>query len=227
MWGTIIRIDPLGRNSANGRYGIPPDNPFVQSSVAGALGEVYAYGFRNPHRFSWTQSGLMVVADIGQHNIESLDVVLPGRNYGWPHREGTFLLNPAETFRAVHPLPENDSASGFTYPVVQYDHDEGNAIVGGFEYTGTAFPALAGKYFFADMYNGRLFYVEMKDIALGRQAPLYEWRVRLNGVITSFKELCGSGRLSLRLGRDHLGELYLFAMPDGKVYQLVPPVPAP
>jgi glucose/arabinose dehydrogenase/mono/diheme cytochrome c family protein len=222
-WGTILRIDPLGRDSANGRYGLPPSNPFFQSATPGALGEVYAYGFRNPHRLSWTKDGRLITSDIGQHNIESLDLVLPGRNYGWPHREGTFVLKPTETFRAVHPLPENDASHGFTYPIAQYDHDEGNAVIGGFEYIGAALPELAGKYLFADMYNGRLFYIEMRDIRPGAQARVYEWRVRLNGVLISFKELCGSGRLSLRFGQDHQGELYLFAMPDGKIYRLVPP----
>jgi hypothetical protein len=63
----------------------------------------------------------------------------------------------------------------------------------------------------------------MSEVRLGSQARIHEWRVRLNGRLTSFKELCGTGRLSLRFGQDHRGELYLFAMPDGKVYRLVPP----
>ena len=108
------------------------------------------------------------------------------------------------------------------YPVAEYDHDEGNAIIGGYEYQGTAIPELKGKYLFGDMVNGRLFYVEVKDLEPNQPAPMKEWRISLNGKITSFKELCDDARLSMRFGRDHLGEIYLSTMPDGKVYRLVP-----
>ncbi len=92
IWGTILRIDPLGKNSKNGQYGIPADNPFTRDSSAKTLGEIYAYGFRNPHRITWTRSGKMLASNIGQANIEALNIILPGHDYGWPIREGTFLF---------------------------------------------------------------------------------------------------------------------------------------
>lgn len=219
IWSSIIRIDPAGRNSANGKYGIPENNPFVKSRNPKALGEVYAYGFRNPHRITWTKSGMMLSSNIGQHNIEELNLILPGHNYGWPTREGSFVINLRESTRRLYPLPEGAEGE-MDYPVAEYDHDEGNAIIGGYEYWGSTIPELEGKYLFGDMVNGRLFYVDVADIQRGKQAQMKEFQVSLNGKRTSFKSLCDDERLSLRFGRDHLGEIYISTMPDGKVYRL-------
>ncbi len=222
IWSSIIRIDPTGRNSKNGKYGIPPGNPFVSSRNPKALGEVYAYGFRNPHKISWTKSGHMLSSNIGQHMIEELNLILPGHNYGWPFREGSFVIYLTESTRNIYPLPPDDEANNFDYPIAEYDHDEGNAIIGGYEYWGNTIPALKGKYLFGDMVNGRLFYVNAADIQEGEKAPMKEFRISLDGKITSFKELCqGSERLSMRFGRDHEGEIYLSTMPDGVVYKVI------
>ena len=105
IWGTILRIDPMGRNSANGQYGIPPDNPFAQNQNTKALGEIYAYGFRNPHRITWIKSGEMLAFNIGQANIESVNLIIPGQNYGWPIREGNFVFNPYGDLSKVYQLP--------------------------------------------------------------------------------------------------------------------------
>src|SRR5437868_8383289 len=107
----------MGRNSANGHYGIPPDNPFAHSQNTKELGEIYAYGFRNPHRIAWNKSGKMLVFNIGQANIESVNLILPGHNYGWPTREGNFLFDPNGDLSKVYPLPANDSIYKITYPV--------------------------------------------------------------------------------------------------------------
>jgi hypothetical protein len=77
-WGTILRIDPFGNNSANGKYGIPATNPFANNK--NNLGEIYAYGFRNPHRFTWTHSGEMLACNIGHGNIESIDLIKKGND---------------------------------------------------------------------------------------------------------------------------------------------------
>jgi glucose/arabinose dehydrogenase/mono/diheme cytochrome c family protein len=222
IWSSIVRIDPAGRNSKNGKYGIPPANPFANSDNPRALREVYAYGFRNPHKITWTKSGKMLASNIGQHGIEELNLILPGHDYGWPTREGSFVINLKESTRHLYPLSPDDEAYGLDYPLAEYDHDEGNAIIGGYEYQGSAVPELKGKYLFGDMVNGRLFYIEEKDIQPDVRAPMKEWRVSLNGKTTSFKELCDDERLSMRFGRDHEGEIYISTMPDGKVYKLVP-----
>jgi glucose/arabinose dehydrogenase len=220
VWGTILRIDPRGSNSLNRQYGIPKNNPFSISQNPATIGEIYAYGFRNPHRMSWSKSGQMLVCNIGQHNIESVNLVLPGRDYGWPIREGSFVLNPNEDLNKVYPLPKNDSIYNITYPVAEYDHDEGKAICGGFEYGGKAIPQLAGKYLFGDIPTGRLFYINMADAIEGKQAPIKEWRISIKGIQMSLARLCGTDRIDLHFGKDSRGELYILTKPDGKVYKL-------
>ena len=222
IWSSILRIDPAGRNSANGKYGIPPSNPFVRSKNPKALGEVYAFGFRNPHKITWTSSGKMLASNIGQHNIEELNLILPGHDYGWPTREGSFMIDLRASTRKLYPLSADDESFNMDYPVAEYDHDEGNAIIGGYEYQGTAINKLKGKYLFGDMVNGRLFYVNVDDVREGQEAPMMEVKVALNGKLTTLKELCDDERLSMRFGRDHAGEIYISTMPDGKIYKLIP-----
>jgi len=220
IWSSIVRIDPNGRNSRNGNYGIPENNPFAKSDNPKALGEVYAYGFRNPHRITWTRQGIMLASNIGQHNIEELNIILPGHDYGWPTREGSFVIRLKESTRNLYPLSPTDASNNLDYPVAEYDHDEGNAIIGGYEYWGSTISNLKGKYLFGDMVNGRLFYVDVADLKPGSKAPMKEFQISLNGKLTSFKGLCDDERLSMRFGRDHLGEIYISTMPDGKIYKL-------
>ncbi len=221
IWGTIIRIDPLGNNSKNGKYGIPTDNPWCNSKEPNVLKEIYAYGFRNPHRINWTQTGLMIVANIGQMHIESLYQVLSGKNYGWPIREGTFMIFPEDDINKVYPLPSDDDNYGLSYPIAQYDHDEGIAISGGHEYTGTDIPELIGKYIFGDITSGRLFYIKVSDIQLGHQAEIKEWKVSFEGSTISLEDLCKNKRVDMRIGKDASGELYITTKPDGKIYKCV------
>jgi len=170
--GKVIRIDPLapqltgrddGTVSANGQYRIPRDNPFVNSF--GALGEIYAYGFRNPYRFSFdVEDGQLVLADVGQNNIEEVDVVNAGGDYGWHIKEGTFLFDP----KTGNVFTDPNLNPNLINPVVEYDHFEATAnkitriaIVGGFVYRGAKVPALRGKYLCADL-NGFLFVADLK-----------------------------------------------------------------
>ena len=221
IWGTVIRIDPHGNNSANGQYGIPEDNPFVKDQNK-SLGEIYAYGFRNPHRITWTKSGQMLVSNVGGGNIESVNMVLPGQDFGWPIREGTFVLDPYGDITKVYPLPADDSSYHITYPVAQFDHDQGwTAVSGGFEYTGTAIPSLKGKFVFGNIASGRLLYIEIADIKQGKQAIIKEWNVSVNGVEKTLTSLCGNDRADLHFGRDAKGELYILTKTDGKIYRLV------
>lgn len=221
IWGTVIRIDPFGKNSGNGNYGIPSTNPFVSSNNPAIVKEIFAYGFRNPHRITWSKTGAIFVANIGHHNIESLYIIGPGTNSGWPMREGTFLIDPSQNMYNIYPLPADDGKNNFNYPVIQYDHDEGNAISGGYEYWGKAVPQLSGKFLFGDIVKGRLFYADMQDLKPGSQAPFKEFRISFNGSITTLSDLCGAKKVDERFGRDRQGELYLTTKPDGKVYKLV------
>lgn len=217
IWGTILRIDPAGNNSANGKYGIPQTNPFAKDK--NALGEIYTYGFRNPHRFAWCKNGEMLACNVGHGNIESIYLIKPGHDYGWPIREGSFLVNPYGDLNRSYSLPANDTVYKITYPVAEYDHDEGKAISGGYEYLG-AIPALKGKFLFGDIPTGRLFYIDMGDIKQGSFATIREWRVSLNGDVQTLKQLCGNDRVDLHFGRDANGELYIMTKADGKIYKL-------
>jgi hypothetical protein len=105
--------------------------------------------------------------------------------------------------------------------VAQYDHDEGNAILGGFEYLGSDVPVLKGKYIFGDIVHGWLAFVEVEDLKAGRQAIIKKWQVSMNGKPVNFKDICGCQKVDLRIGKDADGEIYLFTKTDGKAYQLV------
>ena len=139
--GTILRIDPLGDDTRP--YLIPANNPFHDG--INAMAEVWAYGFRNPQRFSWDLggSGQMFIADIGQANIEEVSLGKQGGNYGWSEREGTFIVAHSDE-NNVTESGIGGGGDGMIDPVIQYDHDEGLAITGGFVYRGHAVPELAG-----------------------------------------------------------------------------------
>lgn len=166
--GTILRINPLGNTSVNGNYSIPADNPFVGDTSA--VDEIYAYGFRNPYRISFdADNGDLYAADVGQNNIEEINKVDLGGNYGWNWKEGSlFFYNPAggNFLSDVAPpsLPDD-----LIDPVGQYDHDEGISITGGFVYRGSELPDLVGKYVFGDFSgpdfmsaSGRLLYLDLQ-----------------------------------------------------------------
>ena len=157
----------------------------------------------------------MLASNIGHHNIEALYMILPGHDYGWPIREGTFVIKANENMSNVFAPPADDSIYNITYPVAQYDHDEGNAISGGFEYWGTAIAELQGKIIFGDIVKGRIFYVEAADLQIGRQAIIKEMDISLNGMPTTMIELSGAQKVDMRFGRDHHGEC-MHVEPDGK-----------
>ena len=164
--GSLLRIDPLGSNSSNGKYGIPSDNPFVGSSTS--LAETYAYGFRNPFRFSFdSQTGALIVADVGQNKIEEVDIVQPGGNYGWGVKEGSYRFDPNGGDAGF--ITDGTVDGNFIDPVVQYDHDEGTAIIGGFMYRGKGISGLQDRYLFGDVAktgkgDGRIFYSDGTSI---------------------------------------------------------------
>ncbi|MDG4798212.1 PQQ-dependent sugar dehydrogenase [Micromonospora sp. WMMD1082] len=236
--GKLLRIDPRGTNSANGRYGIPPTNPFV--GQAGALGELYAVGFRDPHRFSWDRAtGRMYLGHIGEHAIEAIYEVRAGDNFGWSEREGAFVFDRAAgACDKLLPLPPNDADFGYTYPVAAYDHnpapgwdctsDVGVAVAGGFVYRGRSLPALKGKYVFGDLVDGQVFYTEANRMRRGADpAPLHKLALfDPAGNPVRMQDLSAPGapgnpeRVDLRFGTDAAGELYILAKANGKIWKV-------
>ena len=183
--GKMLRIDPLNPSltptsanpiSSNGRYRIPTTNPF---QGAGQVPEIYAYGFRNPYRFSFDPTtGDLIMADVGQNNVEEINRVGLGGNFGWPIKEGDFLFNrttgPAGAVGTVG-VRSAGSPAGLTDPIsgssgtLEYDHQDGISITGGFVYRGSKLPELVGKYIFGDLAlhnaparaDGRLFFADL------------------------------------------------------------------
>jgi len=228
--GAILRIDPLDGRDGQG-YGIPADNPFL--NVPGAAPEIWAYGLRHPQQFSWDRDGRMYIGDIGQDQVEEVNLGVAGGNYGWRLREGTFATAfgvDAEQIGAVFPRPAKDPQP-FVYPVAQYDHDEGFAIAGGFVYRGERIGELRGKYVFSDIANGRLFAIDTDNLKPGEPSPIEEIRLLVDGREQSLAEVAGFAntyhgpehpRVDLRLGIDHAGELYLLTKGDGWIRKLAP-----
>lgn len=169
LQGKILRISlDVADRTGPQRYSIPLDNPFAVSTTGTTRGEIWAYGFRNPHRLAWDAgSNLLLAADIGLHSWEEVNVVRRGGNYGYGEREGTFVLN-VQTGNASGALPANDASNGYVYPVIQYPHSAalgyGDAIAGGFVYRGSRVPQLQGKYVFGDITTGQLFYADLAAI---------------------------------------------------------------
>ncbi len=202
--GTIIRIDPLGTSAANGRYGIPADNPFAGAGDS-AVDEIYAFGFRNPFRFSFDMlTGGLYLADVGQNDIEEIDIVTAGGNYGWNFKEGSFFFEPNGFEDGFVTKVDPGVPPGLIDPIAEYDHDEGIAVVGGFVYRGIRIPALEERYVFGDFArtfnnDGRLFHLDA------------------GGQIVEFA-LLGQSALGLSLlgmGQDANGEVYVLANGTG------------
>jgi len=247
----ILRIDPrspsvTGGVKGLGDYTVPPGNVFAADGKPDTLGEIYAYGFRNAHRLSWDMSdGAMFALDIGMDNIEEINIVRNGGNYGWMKREGHWengIVRPGGALDQLFPLPadvlDGRSKDEFIYPVAIYDHDEGVAISGGFAYNGKI-PALSGKFVFGDINRGRVFAADTaalkkaddgipRTVAPIEEIQLYKRDASGTRVDVTFKGLVESTmgatltRADLHISRTRDGELFLTSRQDGWIRMLVP-----
>ncbi len=207
LLGTVLRIDPSGASgtdasgtgaSGDAGYSIPADNPF---SRGGGLPEIWAYGARNPWRFSFdTQSGDLWIGDVGQNNWEEVHVLaatdgwLPGINLGWPLFEGHERFSGTVT-------PQD-----LQFPAFVYSHDEGCSVTGGYVYRGSAISWLQGAYVFGDYCTSSL------------------WGLRTDASGNSERFELGVGVPQVTLvsfGQDAAGELYVLSF-DDTVYRLEP-----
>lgn len=196
LLGKLLRIDVDGGEP----YAIPDSNPFA--SQADARPEVWAYGLRNPWRFSFDRAtGDLYIADVGQNAYEEVSfqpaASAGGENYGWRIMEGANCFGSAEC-----------DQSGLTLPIAEYSHDTGCSVTGGYVYRGETYPALAGLYFFADYCSGTIWSLE--------QTAAGEWemveRLSVDFTVSSF-------------GEDLTGEVYLTGHNDGTIYRLTSTAP--
>ncbi|GAB2787568.1 hypothetical protein GCM10027275_35470 [Rhabdobacter roseus] len=215
LLGTIIRIDPRGSNSPNGKYGIPADNPFVKETNPAVRKEIWAYGFRNPHRQTWdlAHGKRMFSTEVGEVHIEEVNVIEKGGDYGWNVREGTLGIS-AKELKSVF-LVNDGPNSPYRVPFVQYDHLDGNAISGGPVYRGPL-AALDGKYLFGDIVSGRIFHVNIDKQLTDSTA--YEIGLVQGTRETTMQELTATKRVDLRIDYNpYTKELYLMSKNDGKI----------
>jgi glucose/arabinose dehydrogenase len=194
LLGSILRID-VDHGSP---YGIPGSNPYAQSTTF--RHELWNYGMRNPWRFSFDrENGDLYIADVGQDNLEEVDVAphgsSGGENYGWRIMEGSSCYQSSGCDR-----------TGLVLPVLEYSHSDGCSITGGYVYRGQAIPALRGTYFYSDYCNG---WIRSFRYRSGQASDQREWSaLKTSGSVTSF-------------GEDAAGELYVL-IAAGNVYRIAP-----
>jgi glucose/arabinose dehydrogenase len=204
LLGKILRIDVHNNNTGDGLpYDIPADNPFVNTQSARK--EIWAYGLRNPWRFSFDrQTGDMFIGDVGQNTWEEIDfqpqASTGGENYGWRCKEGN------EPFTS----DSHCASETFVTPIFVYDHSQGRcSVTGGYRYRGTRYLQLVGTYFFADYCGGQI------------------WGATRSGANWTTTPLLETSAFISTFGEDDNGELYLADRSSGKIYRIdVPFVPS-
>ncbi|MDH3216240.1 MAG: PQQ-dependent sugar dehydrogenase [Candidatus Krumholzibacteria bacterium] len=188
--GALLRID-VDTTTVVGNYGIPVDNPFA-GNMQGYKEEIYAYGLRNPWRFSFDPlTGRLWLADVGQADYEEIDIIESGGNYGWNIMEGPDCFNP----------PSGCDTTGLELPVWEYDHTVGGSITGGYVYTGSRLPSLYEKYVYGDFSTGKI------------------WALAYDGLSAPVNiDLIDTSLLIASFGVAEDNELFICAF-DGLIYQ--------
>ncbi len=195
LLGKILRID-IDNSDGGRQYAIPGDNPFAGNSE-GYAEEIFAYGLRNPWRFSFDPvTGRLWAGDVGQNRYEEVDIIEKGRNYGWRIMEGFACYNPSS----------GCDQTGLSLPIVEYGRDQGASITGGHVYRGTSVPELEGKYIYADFVTGRI------------------WGLTYRGPGDFENELLLASTENIAsFGVDEVGELYICSF-GGGIFRFTPTV---
>ncbi len=186
LLGSILRID-VSDAEVGRTYAIPPDNPFADG---GGSPEIWAYGLRNPWRFSFDrETGELWAGDVGQNRWEEIDLIERGGNYGWSVLEGSHCFNPRDNC---------DRQSGIP-PVWEYSLDgRPCSVIGGYVYRGKSIPWLNGVYIYGDFCSGKVFGLRYND-----------------GRVAEHKELADTGLAIMSFAEDNNGELYLLSQSEG------------
>jgi uncharacterized repeat protein (TIGR03806 family) len=195
LLGSMLRID-VDRPTTARRYSIPKDNPFA--GTPGARGEIWAYGLRQPWKFSFDRMGNLWVGEVGQDLWEMVYLIQKGGNYGWSVTEG---LHPFRPERAKGPSP-------ILPPVVEHSHADFRSLTGGYVYYGSRLPELKGAYIYGDYDTGRI------------------WALRHDGgKVTEHRELDDTQLRIVDFGQDAAGEIYIVDFMSGSLHRLVPAPP--
>ncbi|HEY3107718.1 MAG TPA: PQQ-dependent sugar dehydrogenase, partial [Chloroflexota bacterium] len=196
LLGKLLRLDV---EAGSATYVVPPTNP----TLGGQRSEIWAYGLRNPWRFSFDrQTHDLYIADVGQGSWEEIDFQSAssggGENYGWRLLEGAHCFNPST----------NCPTAGLTMPVAEYSHASGCSVSGGYVYRGPLYPRMRGVYFYGDYCSGQL------------------WGLSRDGAAWQSQQLLGTAKNISTFGEDEAGNLYLADFGSGTVYQLTDSVTA-
>ena len=188
----ILRID-VDERTGDLEYGIPPDNPFVDNE-ADWREEIWAYGLRNPWRFSFDRTtGQLWAGDVGQNRLEEVDLIEKGGNYGWSIMEGFSCFSPAS----------DCDQEGLVPPVLEYGRGEGASVTGGYVYRGRTLGSLYGAYVYGDFVSGRI------------------WGLRYDGGVTDHAQIATCPCDIASFGEDERGEVFIVGL-DGVIYTLEP-----
>lgn len=203
LLGKLLRIDvdlppTIDSAASTNRYVIPPDNPFTDRDQARP--EIYAYGLRNPWRFSFDRAtGRLYAGDVGQWHREEISVIEAGGNYGWRIAEG-FICTPS-----INPSCDK---TGLLPPILDYGREDGQSVTGGYVYRGEAFPELQGVYLYGDSVSGTV------------------WGLRYDGTrVTAHRRLLETDLAIISFGEDDDGNLYVVDH-GGSIHRVLPAVSA-
>lgn len=192
LLGKILRID-VENISREERYRIPEENPFA-GNESGYREEIYAYGLRNPWRFSFDEKrGILLAADVGQDKVEEIDIIENGGNYGWPRFEGSMKYKDAGL----------SGGQDAIVPVWEYGHKVGKSITGGYAYYGSDVPSLYGTYVYGDFVSGKIWAMWINEDKAVSNVEILDTELK----ISSF-------------GLDDAGEIYVVDY-RGSIYRIV------
>ena len=191
LLGKILRID-VDKPSDGNEYGIPADNPFA-NNTSDYREEIYAYGLRNPWRFSFdAANGRLWTGDVGQNKYEEIDIIEKGGNYGWDVMEGKHCFEPSS----------DCNTSGLKLPIWEYGRDQGISVTGGFVYRGSTLTELKGRYIYADFGSGRIWALDYSNMSNPVNTEIHHADFNISA-----------------FGVDQNNELYICSF-DDKIYRL-------